>query len=108
MLSRLLWNQSCVPDVLFDFIKAGVPSDLQGVQFLHHGSVLLSVFRQSVTSFKIEQVCRDIKTPEADATATAAATAASVATTIATTAVKQLAAEPVVEPESVPGVVPGE
>lgn len=57
---------------------------------------------------KIEQVCRDIKTPEADTTATAAATAASVATTIATTAVKQLAAEPIVEPKSVPDVVPSE
>lgn len=46
---------------------------------------------------KIEQVCREIKTPEADKTAatTAAATAASVATTIATTAVQQIAAEAV-------------
>lgn len=46
---------------------------------------------------KIEQTCREIKTPEADKTAatTAAATAASVATTIATTAVQQLAAEAV-------------
>lgn len=44
---------------------------------------------------KIEQVCREIKTPEADKTAatTAAATAASVATTIAATAVQQLAGE---------------
>lgn len=48
---------------------------------------------------KIEQVCREIKTPEADKTAatTAAATAASVATTIATTAVQQIAAEAVTE-----------
>ena len=46
---------------------------------------------------KIEQTCREIKTPEADKTAatTAAATAASVATTIATTAVQQIAAEAV-------------
>ena len=46
---------------------------------------------------KIEQVCREIKVPEADKTAatTAAATAASVATTIATTAVQQIAAEAV-------------
>lgn len=46
---------------------------------------------------KIEQTCREIKTPEADKTAatTAAATAASVATTIATTAVQQLTAEAV-------------
>ena len=46
---------------------------------------------------KIEQVCREIKTPEADKTAatTAAATAASVATTIAATAVQQIAAEAV-------------
>lgn len=46
---------------------------------------------------KIEQVCREIKTPEADKTAatTAAATAASVATTIDTTAVQQIAAEAV-------------
>ena len=42
---------------------------------------------------KIEQVCREIKTPEADKTA--AATAASVATTIAATAVQQIAAEAV-------------
>ena len=47
---------------------------------------------------KIEQVCREIKLPDADAATTtaattAAATAASVATTIATTAVQQLAAE---------------
>lgn len=44
---------------------------------------------------KIEQVCREIKTLEADKTAatTAAATAASVATTIAATAVQQLAGE---------------
>ena len=44
---------------------------------------------------KIEQVCREIKTPEADKTAatTAAATAASVATTIAATTVQQLAGE---------------
>lgn len=47
---------------------------------------------------KIEQVCREIKTPNADTAATtaattAAATAASVATTIATTAVQQLTAE---------------
>lgn len=53
---------------------------------------------------KIEQVCREIKTPEADKTAatTAAATAASVATTIAATAVQQIAAEavPAVEPEA--------
>ena len=52
---------------------------------------------------KIEQVCREIKTPEADKTAatTAAATAASVATTIAATAVQQIAAEavPAAEPE---------
>lgn len=46
---------------------------------------------------KIEQVCREIKTPESDKTAatTAAATAASVATTIAATAVQQIAAEAV-------------
>ncbi len=46
---------------------------------------------------KIEQTCREIKTPEADKTAatTAAATAASVATTIATTAVQQITAEAV-------------
>lgn len=46
---------------------------------------------------KIEQVCREIKTPEADKTAatTAAATAASVATTIAATTVQQIAAEAV-------------
>lgn len=44
---------------------------------------------------KIEQVCREIKMPEADKTAatTAAVTAASVATTIAATAVQQFAAE---------------
>ena len=52
---------------------------------------------------KIEQVCREIKTPEADKTAatTAAATAASVATTIAATAVQQIAAEavPAAEPD---------
>lgn len=42
---------------------------------------------------KIEQVCREIKLPDADAATTAAATAASVASTIATTAVQQLAAE---------------
>lgn len=43
---------------------------------------------------KIEQVCRDIKTPEADAATTAAATtAASVAAAITSTAVQQLAAE---------------
>ena len=42
---------------------------------------------------KIEQVCREIKLPDADATTTAAATAASVASTIATTAVQQLTAE---------------
>lgn len=42
---------------------------------------------------KIEQVCREIKLPDANATTTAAATAASVASTIATTAVQQLAAE---------------
>lgn len=43
---------------------------------------------------KIEQVCREIKVPDANtaATTTAAATAASVASTIATTAVKQLTA----------------
>ena len=43
---------------------------------------------------KIEQVCREIKVPDADtaATTTAAATAASVASTIAATAVKQLTA----------------
>lgn len=46
---------------------------------------------------KIEQVCREIKTPDTDTavTTTAAATAASVASTIATTAVKQLKAESV-------------
>lgn len=53
---------------------------------------------------KIEQVCREIKTPEADKTAatTAAATAASVATTIAATAVQQIAAEavPAAAPEA--------
>ena len=53
---------------------------------------------------KIEQVCREIKTPEADKTAatTAAATAASVATTIAATAVQQIAAEavPAAAPET--------
>lgn len=53
---------------------------------------------------KIEQVCREIKAPEADKTAatTAAATAASVATTIAATAVQQIAAEavPVATPEA--------
>ena len=43
---------------------------------------------------KIEQVCREIKTPAADTT-----TAASVASTIAATAVKQLAAEAKTEPE---------
>ncbi|WP_455619660.1 hypothetical protein [Eisenbergiella sp.] len=44
---------------------------------------------------KIEQVCREIKTPATDTavTTTAAATAASVATTIASTAVQQLTAE---------------
>lgn len=44
---------------------------------------------------KIEQVCREIKLPDAATTAatTAAATAASVATTIAATAVQQLAGE---------------
>lgn len=44
---------------------------------------------------KIEQVCREIKTPEVEkaATTAAAATAASVASTIATTAVQQIAAE---------------
>ncbi len=44
---------------------------------------------------KIEQVCRENKTPEAEKTATtaAAATAASVASTIVTTAVQQIAAE---------------
>ena len=44
---------------------------------------------------KIEQVCREIKTPEVEkaATSAAAATAASVASTIATTAVQQIAAE---------------
>lgn len=49
---------------------------------------------------KIEQVCREIKTPEADKTA--AATAASVATTIAATAVQQIAAEavPAAAPEA--------
>lgn len=49
---------------------------------------------------KIEQVCREIKTPEADKTA--AATAASVATTIAATAVQQIAAEavPAAAPET--------
>lgn len=43
---------------------------------------------------KIEQVCREIKVPDADTavTTTAAATAASVASTIAATAVKQFAA----------------
>lgn len=43
---------------------------------------------------KIEQVCREIKVPDANtaATTTAAATAASVASTIATTTVKQLTA----------------
>lgn len=48
---------------------------------------------------KIEQVCREIKMPEASTTAatTAAATAASVATTIATTAVQQIAAETITE-----------
>ena len=53
---------------------------------------------------KIEQVCREIKTPEADKTeaTTAAATAASVATTIAATAVQQIAAEavPAAAPET--------
>ena len=53
---------------------------------------------------KIEQVCREIKTPEADKTAatTAAATPASVATTIAATAVQQIAAEavPAAAPEA--------
>ena len=53
---------------------------------------------------KIEQVCREIKTPESDKTAatTAAATAASVATTIAATAVQQIAAEavPAAAPEA--------
>lgn len=53
---------------------------------------------------KIEQVCHEIKTPEADKTAatTAAATAASVATTIAATAVQQIAAEavPAAAPET--------
>lgn len=53
---------------------------------------------------KIEQVCREIKTPESDKTAatTAAATAASVATTIAATAVQQIAAEavPAAAPET--------
>lgn len=49
---------------------------------------------------KIEQVCREIKTPEADKTA--AATAASVAATIAATAVQQIAAEavPAAAPEA--------
>lgn len=44
---------------------------------------------------KIEQVCREIKTPEVEkaTTTAAAATAASVASTIATTAVQQIAAE---------------
>lgn len=46
---------------------------------------------------KIEQVCREIKAPAADTTATAA-TAASVATTIAATAVQQLAAEVKAQP----------
>lgn len=54
---------------------------------------------------KIEQVCREIKTPVTDTTVTttAAATAASVATTIASTAVQQLTAEVITttgEPES--------
>lgn len=46
---------------------------------------------------KIEQVCREIKAPATDTTATAA-TAASVATTIAATAVQQLAAEAKAQP----------
>lgn len=46
---------------------------------------------------KIEQVCREIKTPETN-TSTAAATAAGVAATIATTAVQQLAAEATCQP----------
>lgn len=48
---------------------------------------------------KIEQVCREIKTPASDTTTTAA-TAASVASTIAATTVKQLAAEVRTEPEA--------
>jgi hypothetical protein len=48
---------------------------------------------------KIEQVCREIKTPASDTTT--ATTAASVASTIAATAVKQLAAEARTEPETV-------
>ena len=46
---------------------------------------------------KIEQVCREIKTPASDTTT--ATTAASVASTIAATAVKQLAAEAKTAPE---------
>lgn len=46
---------------------------------------------------KIEQVCRDIKSPASDTTA---ATAASVAGVIAATAVQQLVAEAIPEPEA--------
>lgn len=50
---------------------------------------------------KIEQVCREIKAPDATAATTAAITAASVASTIATTAVQQLTAETTVRDSEV-------